>query len=129
LLEGETRSKDPEYFWEHEGNRAVRQGDWKLVALRNGYWELYHLKADPYETKNLVESHPEIANQLMARYEAGRESTASDPGLWIVLNKSKICRVAAFGDRVSRELAPSIGVASDTPTSIDSISSTYSTRP
>lgn len=28
-------------FWEHEGNRVVRLGDWKLVSEGNTRWELY----------------------------------------------------------------------------------------
>ena len=37
-------------YWEHEGNAAVRVGDWKLVRLaRNGPWELYNLKTDRTE--------------------------------------------------------------------------------
>ena len=36
-------------FWEHEGNAAIRVGDWKLVRLgRNGPWELYNLQDRPH---------------------------------------------------------------------------------
>ena len=31
-------------YWEHEGNRAIREGDWKLVGLRNQKWELYDMR-------------------------------------------------------------------------------------
>jgi len=42
-------------FWEHEGNRAVRVGDWKLVANGpGGPWELYDLKTDRIESNNLA---------------------------------------------------------------------------
>ncbi|HET8550240.1 MAG TPA: sulfatase-like hydrolase/transferase, partial [Bryobacteraceae bacterium] len=34
-------------FWEHEGNRAIRIGKWKAVAVDPaGRWELYDLEAD-----------------------------------------------------------------------------------
>jgi len=69
LLKGKGRGEDPEYYWEHEGNRAVRKGDWKLVALHKGAWELYNLGSDPYETRNLVKENPEIAKRLVARYD------------------------------------------------------------
>lgn len=42
-------------FWEHQGNRAMRQGDWKLVAVDGGPWELYHLGEDRSETNNLID--------------------------------------------------------------------------
>ena len=56
---------DRPLFWEHEGNRAVRVGDWKLVAKgRNGPWELYNLKSDRSELKNLVDADAERAKKL-----------------------------------------------------------------
>lgn len=54
-----------EYFWFlHEGNRAIRVGDWKLVAARDDPWELYNLAEDRGETRNLVEKFPEKAREL-----------------------------------------------------------------
>jgi len=41
-------------WWCHEGNRAVRVGDWKLVAAKNTPWELYDLAVDRCETTNLA---------------------------------------------------------------------------
>jgi hypothetical protein len=47
-------------FWEHEGNAAVRAGDWKLVRLgRKGEWELYNLKTDRTELHNLAAQEPD----------------------------------------------------------------------
>ena len=52
-------------YWEHEGNRAVRQGKWKLVARsRRGQWELYDMEKDRTELNNLAEVHPWIAKEL-----------------------------------------------------------------
>ena len=49
-----------EGFWEHIGNRAVRQGKWKLVARRpTGPWQLYDMEADRTETNDLSQQHPE----------------------------------------------------------------------
>jgi arylsulfatase A-like enzyme/acetyl esterase/lipase len=45
-------------WWCHEGHRAVRLGDWKLVAARGKPWELYDLAADRCETKDLAASQP-----------------------------------------------------------------------
>jgi arylsulfatase A-like enzyme len=57
-------------FWEHEGNRAVRQGKWKLVAAYEQPWELYDMDADRTETHNVAEQHPQKVKQLNAAYEA-----------------------------------------------------------
>jgi arylsulfatase A-like enzyme len=58
-------------YFEHEGNAAVRVGDWKLVRQgRTGAWELYDLKADRTELNNLASSQPERVQQLAARWNA-----------------------------------------------------------
>jgi len=69
LLEGEIREDNRTIFWEHIGNRAVRQGDWKLVAREGEAWELYNLSLDRSETNNLIEEEPELAAQLQQTYE------------------------------------------------------------
>ena len=58
-------------FWEHEGNAAVRVGDWKLVRLgRGGPWELYNLKSDRTEQHNLAAEYPERAKELATQWDA-----------------------------------------------------------
>jgi len=54
--------------WEHEGNRAVRRGKWKLVAEHHQEWELYDMEADRTEMNNLAAQRPEIARELMKEY-------------------------------------------------------------
>jgi arylsulfatase len=52
-------------WWLHENNRAVRVGDWKLVAAgASGPWELYDLKADRCEAHNVAERHPDKVRDL-----------------------------------------------------------------
>ena len=54
-------------WWLHEGNRAVRVGDWKLVAAgRESPWELYDLKVDRCETKDLAMQMPDKVRELAA---------------------------------------------------------------
>ncbi|WP_436714972.1 arylsulfatase [Roseiconus lacunae] len=60
-------------YWEHEGNRAIREGDWKLVGSRNEPWELYKISQDRTESENLVESLPKKANALKSKWDAWAE--------------------------------------------------------
>ena len=55
-------------FWEHQGNRAVREGDWKLVASHGDPWELYDLSKDRAELNDLSSSHPEKVEHLKTLY-------------------------------------------------------------
>ncbi|MGD0093765.1 MAG: arylsulfatase [Planctomycetota bacterium] len=52
------------FWWYHIGNKALRAGDWKLVATAQGTWELYDLSTDRCESKNLAAEHPEKAKEL-----------------------------------------------------------------
>ena len=56
-------------FREHEGNRAVRFGSWKLVAKFPGGWELYDLAADRAEQRDLAAQHPERVREMAAQYD------------------------------------------------------------
>ena len=68
-LRGENLAPRP-LFWEHEGNRAVHEGDWKLVASFREPWELYNLKTDRSEGHNLAGEQPERVRTLAAEYDA-----------------------------------------------------------
>jgi arylsulfatase len=58
-----TVSRD-ELWWFHSGNRALRQGDWKLVSEAKGPWELYNLAVDRGESHNLAAEQPERVASL-----------------------------------------------------------------
>jgi arylsulfatase len=68
-------------FWEHEGNAAIRVGDWKLVRRGGqGAWELYDLKADRTEQKNLAATHAEKAGELSSAWDAWAKRARVVPG-------------------------------------------------
>jgi len=63
----------PPVYWEHEGNRAVRDGRWKLVAKHRGPWELYDLDVDRTELHDLAAAHPERVAAMTELYDAWTE--------------------------------------------------------
>jgi arylsulfatase len=67
-----------ELWWLHQGNRAIRSGDWKLVAVNDGPWELYNLASDRAECENLAAMVPDRARQLAARWQELAAQFAAD---------------------------------------------------
>ena len=66
--------------FEHEGNRAVRQGDWKLVSeYPENRWQLYNLKDDRSELKDLSAKHPDKVARLVMQYEQWAERVGVIP--------------------------------------------------
>ena len=72
---GKKLERSKPLFWEHNGNRAIRKGDWKLVskyddeAKKYMPWELYNLKHDRSELNNRISENPELKNQMVLEYE------------------------------------------------------------
>lgn len=60
----ETNVDRDSLWWLHEGNRAIRVGDWKLVAAKGQPWELFDLREDRTETNDLAASHSDMVHQL-----------------------------------------------------------------
>ena len=69
VFQGAEREPRRAIYWEHEGNRAVRQGKWKLVSQHPDAWELYDLEADRTEMSNLAGKHPGKVAELISMYE------------------------------------------------------------
>ena len=57
-------------YWEHEGNRAIRTGDWKLVSKHPGDWELYEIATDRTEMNNLAAQQPARVKEMAAHWDA-----------------------------------------------------------
>ncbi|MFM9063445.1 MAG: arylsulfatase [Pirellula sp.] len=57
-------------WWQHEANRALRDGDWKIVASgKDSPWELYDLSQDRAETKNLAQDRPQELERLSKTWD------------------------------------------------------------
>ena len=69
-------------YWEHEGNRAVRIGDWKAVAKGPaGDWELYDISRDRCEANDLAQSQPQRLTAMIKQWE--RYAARADVLPWI----------------------------------------------
>ena len=61
--------------FEHEANRAIRRGKWKLVSRAvfrppyTGPWELYDLEKDRTETHNLAAQYPGLVKEMAAMWD------------------------------------------------------------
>jgi arylsulfatase len=69
LIRGETFNDRGVVCWEHEGNRAARHGDWKLLAPHRENWQLFNLATDRTELHDLSNDYPERVAELKAAYE------------------------------------------------------------
>jgi arylsulfatase len=76
VLAGDAESPrtDQDYLaWEVFGNRAVRQGDWKIrwefKPFGKGEWELFNLATDPAERNDLAAAQPEKLKALISLWD------------------------------------------------------------
>jgi len=83
-------------YWEHEVNRAVRMGNWKLVAkadmLDGGYgtwksyktepWELYDISKDRSELHNLSKQYPALVTKMTTMWQAWANRCKVYPQPW-----------------------------------------------
>lgn len=89
-------NSDRELFWEHEGNRCVRKGDWKLISRyemdfeyfgrwgfpiekRKQEWELYNVKNDRWEMNEVSSEHPALVEEMKKDYEAYYKKVGAIP--------------------------------------------------
>ncbi|MHB9056773.1 MAG: sulfatase-like hydrolase/transferase [Paludibacteraceae bacterium] len=68
VLENADTTETRTLFWEHENGKAVREGNWKLVSLRNSGWQLFNLANDLSETNNVTIENPDIVKNLKAKW-------------------------------------------------------------
>jgi len=70
VFTGKAVARTRPLVWEHEGNRAIRDRDWKLVAKENKPWELYNLAADRSELHDLAATEPDRVKKMSASWDA-----------------------------------------------------------
>ncbi len=79
-------------FFEHEGNRALRRGDWKIVAKgRHGQddvnWELYNIREDRSELHNLAQDQSGRLERMKAQWVKKAKNAQAIP--WPNSNRTK----------------------------------------
>lgn len=77
-FEGSPLARTQPLFWEHEGNKAVRDGNWKLVLRRRQPWQPFDMGADRTEQHDLDGQHPEVASRLEAVWDDWARRTHVD---------------------------------------------------
>ncbi|HEY5910981.1 MAG TPA: arylsulfatase [Verrucomicrobiae bacterium] len=117
-FEGKPLNRPRPIFWEHEGNRAVLDSPWKLVALSGQPWRLYNNAADRTEQHDLAATDPERAKGLAAKWdEYAARANVLPLGGWQASERrgraaarfSKETRFALkMGDHLERAKAPAI---------------------
>jgi len=69
-LSGKARPRERPLFWEHHGNRGMRDSEWKLVQKTGSDWELYNMSRDRTELDDLSASNRAMRAGMIKRYEA-----------------------------------------------------------
>ena len=83
VLKGQATRTDGVVWFKHEKSRALRQGDWKIVATAQAQegeapWELYNLATDRGETTNLADAQPERVKALAQVWQTRWQAYQAD---------------------------------------------------
>jgi arylsulfatase len=76
LFKGKSIKRSSPIFWEHMGNKAVRDGKWKLVsrydedAKKFGPWELYNMENDRTELNDVSAQYPDVVSKMIQLYDS-----------------------------------------------------------
>ena len=111
LLAKEGAVQHESLWWMHEGNRALRVGDWKLVAAGvKGPWELYDLSDDRSESRNVAAEMPEKVAELAARWTEQAEAYFAVAKKEPMLGRLPASKVLVLGNSITLHgPAPQIG--------------------
>jgi arylsulfatase A-like enzyme len=78
VFEGKGRNRGP-IFWEHEGNKAVRDGKWKLVSRFPDGWELHDMEADRTELHDLSHKEKDRVKKMEAMWNDWAKMVGAQP--------------------------------------------------
>lgn len=78
IFEGRKLDHQPIY-WEHEGNKAVRDGKWKLVSRFPDAWELYDMEMDRTELHDLAAKEPQRMKAMSSQWQAWANNVGVQP--------------------------------------------------
>jgi arylsulfatase A-like enzyme len=88
VLEGKPWAGHEVLYWEHQGNRAVRQGKWKIVSsYPENRWRLFDLEKDRTELNDLSDTNPEKLSELTGLYEQWARKVAVED--WGTINQTR----------------------------------------
>jgi arylsulfatase len=68
-FKGKRRELHDAIYWEHEGNKAISRGQWKLVSRYPDRWQLFDLQEDRTEMKDLAADRPALVKELGAQWQ------------------------------------------------------------
>ncbi len=104
ILEGKDWSREKPVAVEHEGNRGIRIGDWKLVAEWDCAWELYNIPEDRTEQHDYAASEPQRVASMIDEYDAWAERAGVV--LWPVREGVLAKRFKGKRDHISQHRGP-----------------------
>jgi arylsulfatase len=68
VFKGKPREGHQTLYFHFGTDRALRQGDWKIVSAKSGRWELYNMDEDRTEIHDLASMHPQRVKQMAAEW-------------------------------------------------------------
>jgi arylsulfatase A-like enzyme len=82
ILKGQEIKRNKPIIVEHEGNKMLRKGDWKIVQeYTETEWMLYNIKEDPTEMHNLAKKEPQKLNEMVKLYKSEAKRIGVEPGI------------------------------------------------
>ena len=104
IIDGKNWSREKPVTVEHEGNRGIRIGDWKLVAEWDQPWELYNIPEDRTELHDHAATEPDRVASMTAEYDAWAERAGVV--LWPVREGFLAKRTKGKRDHISQHRGP-----------------------